>query len=375
MDLRLDADEVSFRERLREWLDHVTLPGGLRDYGATPTAADVPAARAWQAQLARSGWAGLSWPLGYGGASATPVQQALYAEELAQRELPRQGSFVTTELAGPALIAQGSVAQRQQFLGPILDGRHLWCQLFSEPDAGSDLASLRARAVRRTGGWDVSGQKVWTSGAHYADFGLLLARTDPDDATHRGLTCFLLPMDRPDLDVRPIRQLDGEEKFNEVFLDGVRVEDDEVLGDVGGGWQVALSILGRERRMLGAIAIPLRGLLADLAARIPPRQNELQKRWAALAIDVELLRWTWLRLLSVEVGAADPRMSALKLISSRLQREVPDLARDILGGAFLASDGAVWQQRLLAALGATIAGGTSEIQRSILATRVLGLPR
>ena len=203
------------------------------------------------------GWAALSWPEPYG-AGATPVEQALFAEALARRRLPRQLSFVSMELAGPVIIAFGTASQRTRFLEPIRRGEEVWCQLFSEPDAGSDLASVATRAVPKDGRWLVSGQKVWTSGAHYSQFGLLLARTDPDAPRHRGLTCFALPMDRPGIDVRPIRQMDEESKFNEVFLDDVPVGPDDVLGEVGGGWKVALSILGRERRMLGSLAIGLK---------------------------------------------------------------------------------------------------------------------
>ncbi len=373
MDLRLDDRELDFQERLRAWLDATPVPEGLRDFGSTPTAEDIGPARAWQRLLHDGGWAGLSWPQGSGGAAATPVEQALFAEELAARGLPRQASFVSVELAGPAVIAHGTDEQRATFLPPMLTGEHVWCQLFSEPGAGSDLAALAARAAPVGDGWAVTGQKVWTSGAHYADLGLLLARTGGPG--HGGITCFVLPMDRPGIEVRPIRQLDGEEKFNEVFLDGVQVGPADVLGSVDGGWHVAVSILGRERRMLGSVAIALRTALAELTALVAG-DAALRRRWAALAVDVELLRWTWLRLLADERGPADPRTSALKLTASRLQREVPDLARDAWGLAFLTDPAAeAWQARLLAAFGASIAGGTSEIQRTILATRVLALPR
>ena len=255
----------------------------------------------------------------------------------------------------------------------MLTGEHVWCQLFSEPGAGV-RPRRAARARRPVGdGWVVTGQKVWTSGAQYADLGLLLARTGGPG--HGGITCFVLPMGRPGIEVRPIRQIDGEAKFSEVFLDGVQVGAPTcwALWTVAG--TLAVSILGRERRMLGSVAIALRTALAELTALVAG-DAALRRRWAALAVDVELLRWTWLRLLADERGPADPRTSALKLTASRLQREVPDLARDAWGPAFLTDPAAeAWQARLLAAFGASIAGGTSEIQRTILATRVLALPR
>jgi alkylation response protein AidB-like acyl-CoA dehydrogenase len=380
VDLELSADERAFRARLEGWLDTVRVPDGLRDYGSTPTADDIEAGRAWQALLVEGGWAALSWPAPHG-AGATPSEQALYAEALARRGLPRQLSFVSMELAGPIIIAFGTPAQQQRWLEPIRRGEQLWCQLFSEPGAGSDLAGLSTRAEASAGdGWRVSGQKVWTSGAHYAQLGLLLARTDPEVPKHRGITCFALPMDRTGVEVKPIRQLDGEAKFNEVFLDGVAVGPEDVLGEVGQGWQVALSVLGRERRMLGAVAIGLGAALAEI--RQLAEQRDLadalfKARWASLWGRVQLLRWTWFRLLSGRGDTAtDPRMSVLKLTSSELQQQVAGLGADVLGPEFVAGrSGERWRHAFLASHGATIAGGTSEIQRNILGERVLGLPR
>ena len=380
MDLELTAEEQAFRKRLEDWLGTVEVPAGLRDYGSTPTAEDIDAGRAWQELLVEGGWAALSWPAPHG-AGATPSEQALFAEALARRGLPRQLSFVSMELAGPIIIAFGRPEQQGAYLEPIRRGEALWCQLFSEPGAGSDLAGLSTRADAAEGGaWRVSGQKVWTSGAHYAHYGLLLARTDREAGRHRGITCFALPMDRPGVTVRPIRQMDGEAKFNEVFLDGVRVTEADVLGEVGGGWAVALSVLGRERRMLGAVAIGLGAGLAEIR-RIAEDQGRadavFRARWAALWGRVQLLRWTWFRLLSDDRGpATDPRMSVLKLTSSELQQQVAALAADVWGPAFVSgADSESWRHRFLAAHGATIAGGTSEIQRSILGDRVLRLPR
>lgn len=379
MRLELNEQERDFQKRLTDWLDAVEVPDGLRDYGSTPASTDVPPGRAWQRLLHEGGWAGLSWPREHGGSGATVAEQAIYAEELARRGLPRQLSFVSMELAGPCVMAFGSAAQQERYLPPLVRGDETWCQLFSEPEAGSDLAGVRTRAVASDdGGWIVGGQKTWTSGGQYADFGILLARTDADSVKHRGLTCFVVPMDADGIEIRPIRQMDGESRFNEVFLDDVRLGTDAVLGEVGGGWSVALSILGRERRMLGSVAIGLGRMLDELKPLLP-EAGGLRARWAELDQRVELLRWTWFRLLSdadPASSASDPRMSILKLVSSKLQQEVPALAADILGEEFVHGDtGRVWRERHLTAYAATIAGGTSEIQRSILAERVLGLPK
>ena len=379
MDLEFEPQERDFQQRLAAWLADVRVPDGLRDYGATPTEHDVASGRQWQSLLAAGGWAGLSWPSPFG-AGATVTEQAIFAQALAERALPRQLSFVSMELAGPVIIAFGSDAQQDSFLEPIRVGDQIWCQLFSEPEAGSDLASLRTQARRDGPGWLVRGQKVWTSGAHYSDFGLLLARTDASAARHIGITCFALAMDRSGIEVRPIRQMDGEAKFNEVFLDDVRVGPEDVLGEVGRGWAVALSILGRERRMLGSVAIGLTTALMELRKTVEARgdaSDVFRQRWAGLYGRVQSLRWTWFRLLSSTADSAtDPRMSILKLASSELQQSVARLAGDTLGLDFaVGPDGEGWRQAFLASHGATLAGGTSEIQRGILGDRVLGLPR
>ena len=381
MDLRLTAGEARFRDELCAWLDGVEVPDGLRDFGSTPTADDVAPARRWQRQLADGGWAALSWPVPHG-RGASPAEQAIFAEEMARRTLPRQLSFVTIELAGPILLRHGRPEQVETMVPPMARGETIWCQLFSEPSAGSDLASLRTVAAPQGDGWLVNGQKIWTSGAHYSDYGLLLARTDPTSQRHRGLSCFALPMDRPGIEVRPIRQLDGENKFNEVYLTDVRVTSADLLGAPGEGWKVGLSVLGSERRMLGSVAIGLKNELWRLREQVESADRNdarFREHWVAVYTRVELLRWTWFRFLSEAAAGGsdiDSRTSVLKLVSSELQQEVGRLARDALGGAWaLDPQHQGWRQTFLGAHGATIAGGTSEIQRNILGERVLGLPR
>lgn len=381
MNLRLSPSEAKFVEDLRHWLNGVEIPTGLRDFGSTPLPEDLPAARVWQQILFDAGFAGMSWSRDVGGRGGTLAEQALFAEELGRRGLPKQLGFVTMELAGPVIAAYGTPEQQQRFLEPMLRGEELWCQLFSEPDAGSDLGSLRTRATPDGDGWVIDGQKIWTSGAQYSDFGLLMARTEAGSTSHRGITCFLLPMKRDGIEVRPTRQMDGYAKFNEVFLDSVPVHADEVLGNVGEGWSIALSILGTERKMLGATAIGLFAQLSELRdTAVAGSRDDMRFRqcWSELWARVALFRWTWLRLLSESSGTdmSDPRTSILKLASSRLQQDVAGLAADMLGNAFLSGEaGAIWRGRFLASHGSSIAGGTSEIQRQILADRVLKLPK
>jgi alkylation response protein AidB-like acyl-CoA dehydrogenase len=377
VDLPLEPHERAFRDELLAWLEHAPVPPGLRDYGATPTADDVEPAKAWQRTLYEGGWAGIGWPVEHGGRGASVVEEAIFAEELARARLPRQLNLVGFDLAGPMIIRYGTEEQRSRFLPRILTGQDVWSQLFSEPDAGSDLAGLRTAATRTGEAWCVSGQKVWTSGAHYSDYGLLLARTGGGER-HRGITCFVLPMRSEGIDARPIEQMDGESKFNEVFLDGVTIPDELVLGEVNAGWIVAMSTLGRERRTLGAHAVQYFAHLDELRGEIVARGLgvEVRDRWAELWWRVRGLRLTWLRELSGGADGSEPRMSLLKLLSTEIQRDLTILATEVLGADLVAGDAyPEWRHRLLAAPGASIAGGTSEIQRSIIAERVLGLPR
>ncbi|MCV7222104.1 acyl-CoA dehydrogenase family protein [Mycolicibacterium elephantis] len=379
MDLNLSESERKFRTRVCAWLDSAPRPEGLRDYGATPTREDLPAARAWQRSLLDAGLAGLSWPRSAGGTEATPMEQGIWAEETARAGVPLQINLFGPELAGPMIIKFGTKSQQQRFLPPILRADEIWCQLFSEPEAGSDLAGLRTRAEADGDGWRVHGQKVWTSGAHYADLGLLLARTGTGDRPHDGLTFFLLPMDRPGIDVRPLRQMDGQVKFNEVYFDGVSVGPDDVLGAVGSGWRVAMSTLGRERMMIGANAVRFVQLLDELWSVVEGRDlsptDSVRRRWTDLWSRCQLLRLQWFRVLSVVTSTDDSRTSLLKLTATELERDITVFAQEALGPDLVTGEACTrWRNWLLAAPGQTIAGGTSEIQRNIIARRVLRLP-
>lgn len=349
---------------------------GLHDYGATPTVADVADGRLWQQRLAEGQWACLSWPKEYGGRGASALEQAVFAEEMAKARVPRQLNIVGPDLVGPMLIEYGSIDQQQRHLEAIRTGREMWCQLFSEPEAGSDLAHVQTVASPDDGGWTVSGQKVWTSGAKSADMGLLLARSGGDQA---GLSMFLVPMHTDGIEVRPLLQIDRASKFNEVFLDGVRLPGEALLGGVGQGWRIAMGTLGCERLALGSQAVTLRSTLEEIvdAAELLGRKTPVfRDRAVGLWSRVWLLRTTWLRGVNAGTGLSDPALSVLKLSASELLRDITRLGADALGPHFVAgATGAPFAERFLAAPGQTIAGGTSEIQRNVLAERVLGLPR
>jgi len=361
------------RAQIRQWLASAPKPAGLRDYGATPTRDDVGPGRAWQRTLAEAGWACLAWPMEHGGREASVEEQAIFAEECARAGVPRQLSMVGANLVGPVLIAHGTPEQQGRWLPDIRTGAALWCQLFSEPDAGSDLAGLRTRARQEPDGWVVEGAKLWSSGANSADLGLLLARTGDG---RFDLSMFVVPMDAPGIEVRPLRQMDGETKFNEIAFDEVRLDHDALLGGIGDGWKLAQSTLGTERLNLGAQAIALRAhldeLLAEPGVHDPVARDQATRLW----VRVWLLRVDFERLVASGRPISDPSFSRLKLSATEVQRDLCRFAMSVLGPAAIAGrDLPLATRRFLAQPGQTIAGGTSEIQRNILGERVLGLPR
>jgi len=302
------------------------------------------------------------------------AERAVFAEECVRAGVPRQLNIVGPDLVGPVLLAHGTDAQRQRWMPRIRSGEDLWCQLFSEPDAGSDLASVRTRARRDGTGWVVSGRKVWSSGANSADQGLLLARTGED---RYDLSMFALGMRTPGVEVRPLRQMDGDAKFNEVTFDDVVVNGDDLLGTPGDGWTLAMSTLGSERLSLGAQAVSLFAHLDEVLDRVPSTDVLARQAAAGLWTRVWLLRANFERLLASGRSLADPLYSTLKLAASELQRDLYRFGVGQFGLAAVASPGPPLptSMRFLAQPGQTIAGGTSEIQRNILAERVLGLPR
>jgi alkylation response protein AidB-like acyl-CoA dehydrogenase len=377
MDLTFSERETAFRDDLRAWF-------AANDAGPEPHG-DERRHYAWrrdfQRRLYEDGWAAPHWPVEYGGRGATLTESAIFFEELGRARAPLPANVLGLLLGGPTLMAWGSAAQQERFLGPILSAEEIWCQGFSEPDAGSDLAALKTGAVRDGGGWLVHGQKVWTSGAQHAKWCMLVARTDSEVPKHKGLTFFLMDMDQSQVEVRPLRQITGESEFNELFIEGARIDDDCVIGGVGNGWKVALTTLMNERAGLAFfLQVRLRRLLDDLfdeaAARGLLEDDVVADKLGALHVKTEILRLTAYRgLTAVEkYGQPGPEGSLTKWMWSDTNQEVAQLAAELLGPDALIA-GTRWGYELLRARGNSIEGGTTEILKNIVAERVLGLPR
>jgi alkylation response protein AidB-like acyl-CoA dehydrogenase len=376
MDLTLTPEEEGFRDEVRAWLE-------ANHPGPTPEGDDQARfvfEREWQGRLHEGGWAGISWPKEYGGRGASLIEQTIFAAEMARSKAPRPANVLGLVMGGPVVIAHGSEEQKERFLEPILSAEEIWCQGFSEPESGSDLASLKTRAVQENGGWRVTGQKVWTTFAHEAKWCMLLARSDPDVPKHKGLTYFILDMDQDAVDVRPLRQITGEAEFNEIFIEDARVPDENVVGGVGNGWMVGITTLMHERAGLGAAsAVSLRRELDELIALIRERglseDPVIRDRVARLQISAEALRLGGLRTLTqtMRTGIPGPEGSLAKWQWAEANQELTELATEVLGSEGLERNG--WSYRFLRARANSIEGGTTEVMKNIIAERVLGLPR
>jgi alkylation response protein AidB-like acyl-CoA dehydrogenase len=387
MDLRFSAEDEAFRAEVVHWLE-ANLVGeyaelrGAGGNGREDQAFDVR--RKWERVLADAGWTGLAWPTEYGGRNASLMQQVIFHEEYARAEAPYRVGHVGEQLLAPTLIALGTEEQKRRFLPGIRTGDELWCQGYSEPNAGSDLANVQTRAVRDGDEWVVTGQKVWTSLAKDADWCFVVARSDPDAAKHAGLSYLLVPMDQPGVEVRPIVQLTGTSEFNEVFFDGARTAAENIVGEPGDGWRVAMATLGFERGVatLGqqiGFERELRRVVAVAretgAIDDPLIADRLTQSW----IELRAMRYTALRLLSV--AEPGPEASIAKLLWSNWHQRLGELAMDVLGSeALVTGDNSGYdltdlQTLFLFSRADTIYGGSNEIQRNIIAERMLGLPR
>lgn len=387
MDFRDDPDEAVFRAELRAWL--------AEHWVDQPPAAgrpEVDAHRAWSVALHDAGYVGLTWPVEYGGRGLSPTYQAIYYEETARAGAPGHLGVIGLNMAGPTIISWGTDQQKARFLPPLLAGEEVWCQGFSEPGSGSDLAGARTRAVLDGDHWVVNGQKVWSSYAHVADWCILVVRTDPEVPKHQGLSYLLVDMHAPGVTVRPLRQITGDPEFNEIFFDDVRVPVHSMLGRPGDGWQVAMTTLLHERGTLSfALAAALQrnvDLLTELAgspaldgtvpAADPLVRDAVAREW----IELQALRFTNYRMLStlLRTGSPGPEGSIAKLVWSEANQRLSKLAVRLQGlpGATEGPDAPVdgyWQYQQFRSRGNTIEAGTSEILRNITAERVLGLPR
>jgi alkylation response protein AidB-like acyl-CoA dehydrogenase len=376
MDLTLTPAEQAFRDELRAWLAE-NLPGEQ----PTGDEAGFTFRRAWQRRLHEAGWAGVSWPREYGGRGATLVEQAIFTEEMARAKAPSMANVLGIAMAGPTLIAHADEEQKARWLAPILSGDEIWCQGFSEPGAGSDLAGVQTRAVREDGEWVVSGQKVWTTFGHHARWCMLLARTGAAGERHRGLTWFVLDMQQPGVQLRPLRQITGEAEFNELFLEEARIPHEHIVGGEGNGWAVAITTLMHERATLAfGLQIEVKIALEELASLIRARGRAddpvLRQRYAQLVIESEVLRLNAYRELSrtMRTGVPGPEGSLGKWLWADVNQALTELALDVLDGDAAAVD-PLWTYRFLRARANSIEGGTTEVLKNIVAERVLGLPR
>jgi alkylation response protein AidB-like acyl-CoA dehydrogenase len=393
MDFRDTPDEAAFRTEVRAWLA-ASLPSGWTGQ-PVPKPGDGPDDRQriedlrrwWQRELHQAGWAGLAWPPEYGGRGASLVEQVIFNEEAARARAPQPINVIGLHMAGPTIIAWGDERQKARYLPALLSGDEVWCQGFSEPEAGSDLAGLRTRALREDDVYVVNGQKVWTSYGHIADFCLLLTRTDPDAGRHAGLTYLLCPMKQEGVSVRPLLQITGDPEFNEVFFDDARVPVDERLGAEGEGWKVAMTTLMHERGTMAfslqvMSRVTLDGLVALVRELGVDEDPAVRDRLAGFQLDVEGLRLTNVRALSKLLkGAPGPEGSMAKLLWERVQQDMGAYAMELLGrhgqvadGEAAADDGR-WVYLYLRGRGHSIEAGTTEVLKNIIAERVLGLPR
>jgi alkylation response protein AidB-like acyl-CoA dehydrogenase len=388
MDLRDRPEDETFRKEIRAWLsDHVV--GSFAALGGRGGSGDetfgFEVRLEWEKVLAAGGWTGIGWPVEHGGRGASIAHQVIFNEEYVRAKAPGRVSVLGEGLLGPTLIQYGTPAQQARFLPPILAGTELWCQGYSEPDAGSDLANVQTRAHLDGDEWVVTGQKVWTSLAHQSDWCFVVCRTEPGSVRHHGLSYLLVPMDQPGVEVRPITQLTRTSEFNEVFFDGARTRSDHVVGEVGQGWTVALATLAFERGvgLLGHQLSFRRELdhLVDVArANGKADDPVIRQRLARSYAELEILRYNTLRSLSGYDGpVAPPEASISKLYWATWHRQLGELALDVRGPAGLVAEGFPYeldefQRSFLFSRSETIYGGSNEIQKNIIGERVLGLP-
>ena len=393
MDLNLSREEIAFRDEFRAWLA-TNIPKDWSSWREKPLEESFPYLRAWQRKLHEGAWAAVSWPSEYGGRSATLMQQAIFWEEMARVEAPPMANALGLGLIGPTIIAYGTDAQKKRFIPKILSAEEIWCQGFSEPNAGSDLASLQTEAHLNGDHYVVNGQKVWTSYGWVGDWCELVVRTDREAAKHKGLTVLLVDMKSAGVEVRPLRQMTGESEFNELFFRDVRVPAENVLGKVNDGWNVAVSTLMYERGSYGArLHLIFKRNINRLIqiARVTPRgggtaadDSLIRQKLAQCFAEIEIMRLNQLRAFSriTATGVPGPEGSIQKIFWSELNQRVQQLAQEIMGpyGQLLATDPhaidkGAWSYGYLRTRGNTIEAGTSEVQRNIIGHFVLGLPR
>ena len=393
MDLNLTPEETKFRDELRTWLE-ANVPKDWGEWREKPLEESFPYLRAWQRKLYEGGWAAVSWPKEYGGRGATLMEQSLFWEEMARVEAPPMANSLGLGLIGPTIIAYGTDEQKERFIPKILSAEEIWCQGFSEPNAGSDLAALQTEARLDGDHYVVNGQKVWTSYGWIGNWCELVVRTDSSVPKHKGLSVLLIDMKSPGVEVRPLKQMTGESEFNEIFFRDVRVPMKNLLGKVNDGWNVAVSTLMYERGSYGARLhlIFKRAItrLIELSHKFqkdghPAAQDPItRQKLAQCYAEIEIMRWNQLRAFSrvTATGVPGPEGSIQKIFWSELNQRLQQIAQEIFGpyGQLLAGDkdavdNGIWSYGYLRTRGNTIEAGTSEVQRNIIGHFVLGLPR
>jgi alkylation response protein AidB-like acyl-CoA dehydrogenase len=391
MDFNDTAEEAAFRAEARAWLETTLGPAGDRSGPRGENAAYLSAAKAYQAKKAAAGFAGLTWRKDVGGRELAPIFSVIFSQEEQKFEAPVAPFAIGLGMCIPTVIAFHSPEKVKRYVGPALRGEEIWCQLFSEPGAGSDVAGLKTRAVRDGDDWIINGQKVWTSGAHYSDFGIVLVRTDPEKEKHKGLTMFVINMKAPGVEVRPIHQMSGGSNFNEVYFTDVRIPDSERLGEVGNGWNVALVTLMNERLAVGGSAGPEYAEILELARNTPSpsgRGSLLQDQafreklagWYVSAEGYQLGKYRTMTALS-KGETPGPESSIGKILNANRMQDLANAAIEaedhygIIADADLAPLQGAFHNAYMWAPGLRIAGGTDEILRNIIAERVLGLPQ
>jgi alkylation response protein AidB-like acyl-CoA dehydrogenase len=390
MNFDLTDTEQRFRNNLRQWLqEHLPAGWGETVFEPVELQEKIAFLKDWTRKLHAAGYAGLSWPKAYGGAGATLMEQVIFNEEVARCKAPTPYNGIALGMVGPTLIEVGTEAQKQRYLAKMLTCEEIWCQGYSEPGSGSDLASLQTRAVQDGDEFVINGQKVWTSYAHDAAFCFLLARTDPEVPKHQGLSCFIVDMYSPGITIRPLKQITGEAEFNEVFFENVRVPRQNLVGELNNGWMVGIGLLMHERATTAILGqANLQVLVQDLMALARQRGRNkdpiIRQRLARLYAESEAIKYYGYRCLTRRLRGLPPgpEGSVHRLALTRLTQQAQELAMELQGpyaqlmhGSPWAIEDGAWQFTFLRSRSATIAGGTAEIQKNIIGERVLGLPR
>ncbi len=393
MDFNDTPEEAKFRAEVRAWLEANAKPKDLskaRAGRSNKAEADrLASARVWQAKKAEAGYAAITWPTEFGGLGGSSIQSVIYSQEESNFEVPGGFFDIGLGMCIPTMMAWATKEQNERFVKPALYGEEIWCQLFSEPSAGSDVAGLRTKAERDGDDWVINGQKVWTSGAHYCDYGIIVTRSDPTAPKHKGLTFFFLDMKSPGIEVRPIKQISGESNFNEVFFTDVRVPDSQRLGDVGEGWKVALTTLMNERLAIGqGSGVDYTELLklarqTELETGPAIKDANVREHLADWYVETQGLKYTKFRTLTAlsKGETPGPESSIGKIVSGPKMQDLASFAMDLQGqGGILQGDedaemNAAFQNQWMWGAGYRIAGGTDEILRNIVSEQVLGLPQ